>query len=186
MADLGLPVLSTKSSLTDKKLVFLLNTNNFDFSLLSTDCFVVYIGSHGTLDATLSDIVLPGLSFTEKKSSYLNAQGTLQNTFRALFGPGDSREDWKIFGALICSLGNVLPFSNLTELHQFYTKDSLVFQNMRQSSSVLIESKKAPSSFLGNVAFNKGLTNFYLSDIITENSQVMAECSKNRLKVNFN
>jgi NADH dehydrogenase (ubiquinone) Fe-S protein 1 len=175
-----------KSSLFDQKLVFLLNTNNFDFNLLNSDCFVVYIGSHGTSDASNADIVLPGLSFTEKKSSYVNAQGRLQNTFRALFGPGESREDWKIFGALICSLGYTLPFTNLRELQTFYTTKNLIFDDTRQSGMLSISMLEKTPQFIQNVTSNKGLLNFYLSDVITENSRVMAECSKSRLKVNFN
>jgi NADH dehydrogenase (ubiquinone) Fe-S protein 1 len=181
--DLGIKKLSVKS-LKKSGLVFLLNTNGFDFSTIKKDCCVVYIGSHGTVDASNSDIILPGLAFTEKKASFLNMSGELQNTYKALFGPGESREDWKIFGALICSLGYDLPFETTKGLQQFLS-DLSIFDNTRQMGSFkhCFKTTVIQSS---NSLFNKGLDNFYLSNIISENSRVMAECSNNRLKLNYN
>jgi NADH dehydrogenase (ubiquinone) Fe-S protein 1 len=186
--DLGLTQSYTFKDFSETKLLFLLNTHNFDFNLLREDCFVIYLGSHGVSDAVFSDIVLPGLSFSEKKTSYLNAGGLLQNTFRALFGPGDSRNDWEVFAALFCVLGYQLPFSGFDSLHKFYTDSSLIFKNDRQINPGITSSSFFPSEFVlkKNSIFNNGVKNFYSTGIITENSRIMAECSQSRLRTNFN
>ncbi len=181
--DLGLFKKYNKQDLKSKKLIFLLNTSDLNFSDINDDCFVIYIGTHGTNDAAKSDLLLPSLCFSEKRASYLNATGTLQHTSRALFGPGDSRNDWEIFGALYCVLGFNLPFSDVTSLRSFYTNKSSTFLNTRQIC--ISENNFFSRSFLGNILFNKGLSDFYQSNIISKNSRVMLECSKNRDKANY-
>ena len=179
--DLGL-CSATMKGLEGQDVVFLLNTNNFDFSSLDKRSFVVYMGSHGNNDAGLADIILPCVAYTEKKTSYLNVEGRLQSTFKSLYGPGDSREEWKIFGALLCFLGVSLPFNSLKGLHSFY-KDTLIHNF---TTSHLIEySINENQKFSTNALSNSGLQNFYLTNAITETSKVMQECSQNRSKVNF-
>jgi len=179
--DMGLRSVTSKD-LVGQDIVFLLNTNNFDFSSLDENSFVVYIGSHGNTDAGLADIILPCVAYTEKKSSYLNVEGRFQSTFKSLYGPGDSREEWKIFGALLCFLGVSLPFNSLKGLHAFY-KDSLI-SNFTISNSLKFN-KKNSQEFSFNSLSNSGIQNFYLTNVITETSKVMQECSQNRSKVNF-
>ena len=58
--------------------------------------YTVYIGSHGDRGATDADIVLPGACYTEKNGLYMNTEGRLQATNRAVFPPGDARDNWKI------------------------------------------------------------------------------------------
>jgi NADH dehydrogenase (ubiquinone) Fe-S protein 1 len=183
--DLGVKNLD-KDSLVNKKLIFLLGTNqDFDFSILPSDCFVIYIGTHGTLDASLADMILPGLAFTEKRTSYINISGNLQNTYKALFGPGDSRDDWKIFCALLHVLGFNTPFTNLQSLYEFFNVSLYYFNDKRQQSLPFFSKEPLSSNFLENQLFNKGLTNFYLSNTIAKNSRVMAECSISRIKQNY-
>jgi len=180
--DLGLRTLN-EESVRNKKVLFLVNTHNFDLSLINDDCFVVYVGSHGNIDAGMADIILPSLAYTEKKSSYLNVEGRFQSTFKSLAGPGDSREDWKIFGAFLCYLGYELPFDSSKDVHSFYS-DYLI-QNFSINNSVSIDTTTKPFSFIQNSLSNIGIKDFYLTDVISETSRVMQECSQNRSKVNF-
>jgi len=140
------------------------------------------MGSHGNNDAGLADIILPCVAYTEKKTSYLNVEGRLQSTFKSLYGPGDSREEWKIFGALLCFLGVSLPFNSLKGLHSFY-KDTLIHNFT--TSHLIDYSTNENQKFSTNALSNAGLQNFYLTNAITETSKVMQECSQNRSKVNF-
>ena len=181
--DLGLKPLNLNQIVT-KKVVFLVNTHNFDFSSISDDCFIVYIGSHGNIDASFADLILPSVAYTEKRSSYLNIEGRFQSTFKSLAGPGDSREDWKILGAFLCYLGYELPFNSSKDLHSFYS-DYLI-QNFSINNSVNIDTTTEPFSFVQNSVSNIGIKDFYLTDIISETSRVMQECSQSRSKVNFN
>jgi NADH dehydrogenase (ubiquinone) Fe-S protein 1 len=179
---MGLPKY-TPTSFNQTDLLLLLNTNNFDFSLINKDCTVIYIGTHGNADAVESDAILPGVAFSEKKSSFYNVTGKMQKTFRALHGPGSSRDDWKIFGALACFLGHTLPFKDFKTLHGFannslYSDSYTTFFN--------IENALKNVQFLRDTFTNKGLLNFYISDQITGNSKVMNLCSANRQRINYN
>ncbi len=46
----------------------------------------------------------------------VNTEGRVQLTARAVFPPGDAREDWAIIRALSDVLGHRLPFDSLAEL----------------------------------------------------------------------
>ena len=67
--------------------------------------FVVYIGTHGDRGAHRADVILPGAAYTEKTGIYVNTEGRPQFADRAVFPPGDAREDWSILRALSDPLG---------------------------------------------------------------------------------
>ena len=78
--------------------------------------FVVYIGTHGDRGAHRADVILPGAAYTEKTGIYVNTEGRPQFADRAVFPPGDAREDWSILRALSDALGAKLPYDSLTQL----------------------------------------------------------------------
>ena len=78
--------------------------------------FVIYQGSHGDRGAHRADVILPGAAYTEKDAIYVNTEGRPQMTARAVFPPGDAREDWTILRALSGVLGQALPFDTVAEL----------------------------------------------------------------------
>jgi NADH-quinone oxidoreductase subunit G len=55
--------------------------------------------------ARAADFVLPGASYVEKEASYVNGQGRLQGTARAMAPPGDAMDDWQILVNLAVALG---------------------------------------------------------------------------------
>ncbi len=77
---------------------------------------MIYQGSHGDSGARIADIVLPGAAYTEKNGTYVNTEGRVQLGERAIFPPGDAREDWTIIRALSEHLGAKLPFDSLEAL----------------------------------------------------------------------
>ena len=94
------------------KLAFFLGADEVDYSLFK-DSFKVYVGHHGDVGAHHADVVLPGAAYTEKSGTYVNLEGRVQRGERAIFPPGDAREDWAIFRALSDVLGHKLPFDTL-------------------------------------------------------------------------
>ena len=64
------------------------------------------------------NLILPGAAYTEKSGTYVNLEGRVQRGNRAVFPPGDAREDWTILRALSERLGNVLPFDTIEELQR--------------------------------------------------------------------
>ena len=78
--------------------------------------FVIYQGSHGDRGAHRADVILPGAAYTEKSATYVNTEGRAQMTERAVFPPGDAKEDWAIVRALSAEVGQTLPYDTLTAL----------------------------------------------------------------------
>ena len=78
--------------------------------------FVIYQGSHGDKGAHRADVILPGAAYTEKDGTYVNTEGRAQMTARAVFPPGEAREDWTILRALSAVLGKPLPFDTTQQL----------------------------------------------------------------------
>jgi NADH-quinone oxidoreductase subunit G len=99
----------------DIEILYLLGADEFDVSRTG-NAFVIYQGSHGDRGARIADIVLPGAAYTEKNGTYVNIEGRVQLGERAVFPPGDAREDWAIVRALSDHLGVKLPFDNMREL----------------------------------------------------------------------
>ncbi|NUR56536.1 MAG: molybdopterin-dependent oxidoreductase [Acidobacteria bacterium] len=61
--------------------------------------------------ARAADIVLPGASSLEKDAAYVNGQGRVQASSRALPAPGDALEDWQILVNLGLALGVTLDYT---------------------------------------------------------------------------
>jgi NADH-quinone oxidoreductase subunit G len=108
--DGGIKALAVKKP----KLAFFLGADEVDYSLFA-DSFKVYIGHHGDKGAA-ADVILPGAAYAEKSGTYVNLEGRVQRGDRAVFPPGDAREDWSIFRALSEVLGAKLPFDSLDQL----------------------------------------------------------------------
>ncbi|HEY6048699.1 MAG TPA: NADH-quinone oxidoreductase subunit NuoG, partial [Sphingomicrobium sp.] len=62
--------------------------------------YKVYIGHHGDNGARQADLVLPGAAYAEKHGTWVNTEGRVQRAERAVFPPGEAREDWAILRAV--------------------------------------------------------------------------------------
>jgi len=101
--------------------VILLGADEIDTAALK-DAFVIYIGHHGDAGAAAADVILPAAAYTEKDATYVNLEGRPQHATRAVFPPGEAREDWAILRALSGILGQPLPFDNHAELREAMQK----------------------------------------------------------------
>ena len=99
------------------ELLYLLGADELDFTDTGS-AFVIYQGHHGDRGAARADVVLPGCAYTEKDATYVNTEGRVQLGRRAVFPPGEAREDWAIVRALSGALGRPLPFDSLHALRQ--------------------------------------------------------------------
>jgi len=80
------------------------------------DSLKVYVGHHGDRGAHMADIILPAASYAEKDGTYVNTEGRVQFAEKAVFAPGDAREDWTILRALADALGVNVGFDSFGEL----------------------------------------------------------------------
>ena len=107
--------------------IYLLNEDRFKHSD-APDAFVVYQGIHASEAAKEADVVLPALAFTEKKATYVNAEGRAQSTSVVLPPIGSSREDWKILRALSEYLETApLPYNDLEDIRDCLAGKSVIF-----------------------------------------------------------
>jgi NADH-quinone oxidoreductase subunit G len=142
--------------------------------------FVVYVGTHGDRGAHRADVILPGAVYTEKTGIYVNTEGRPQFAERAVFPPGDAREDWSILRALSDPLGAKLPFDSLTQLRAALAVayPSLVrFDAVAPADAAVFRSIAALGGAFEKTAFVPAVPDFYFTNPIARASRVMAECS---------
>ena len=158
------------------EVLYLLGADELDLSNTGS-AFVIYQGHHGDRGASRADVVLPGAAYTEKDGTYVNTEGRAQLGRRAVFPPGEAREDWAIIRALSGALGKPLPFNSLPELRRA----------MRAAHPTLgaidVVNKAAWGGFgaVGPIAaapFAYPIADFYKTDSISRASPTMAECSE--------
>ena len=94
---------------------FFLGADEVDFTAFA-DTLKVYVGHHGDKGAAAADVILPAAAWTEKPGTYVNTEGRVQRGERAVFAPGDAREDWSIFRALAAVLGVSVGFASFDAL----------------------------------------------------------------------
>jgi NADH-quinone oxidoreductase subunit G len=159
----------------DIEVLYLLGADEIDTGDLGR-AFVVYQGHHGDRGAARADVILPGAAYTEKDGAYVNTEGRMQFGRRAVFPPGDAREDWKIVRALSAAIGRPLPFNTLGELRR----------QMREAYPILAETDQVTAAAWGEFGeagpvdaapFVYPIADFYRTDPISRASATMAECS---------
>ena len=142
--------------------------------------FVVYIGTHGDRGARRADVILPGAAYTEKTGIYVNTEGRPQFAERAVFPPGDAREDWSILRALSDPIGARLPFDSLIQLRSALAAayPFLVrFDAVAPADAGVFGQLGALLGVLDKAPFVPAVADFYLTNPIARASRVMAECS---------
>ena len=161
-------------------LLFLLGADELDLSRLGRT-IVVYLGTHGDNGAHRADIILPAAAYTEKSATYVNTEGRVQMTARAVFPPGEAKEDWAIIRALSGVLGQALPFNSLAQLRaSLYAQ----YPHLAQVDAIQpgergdVRRLAKATSRPGKVPLASPVTEFYLSNPIARASAVMGECAQ--------
>ena len=66
--------------------------------------------------AKAADVVLPGASWIEKDATYVNMDGRLQASSRAMASPGEAQDDWKILSDVGLALGAAVSYPSSAEI----------------------------------------------------------------------
>ncbi len=154
-------------------LIFNLGADEID---IAPGALVVYIGTHGDKGAHRADVILPGAAYTEKTGIYVNTEGRPQFAERAVFPPGEAREDWAILRALSERLGVKLSYDSLVGLRAALAKaypHLVKYDFVTPGAFTEIAASGQPT----NEAFVSPVHDFYLTNPIARASLVMAECS---------
>ncbi|KAM3965676.1 NADH dehydrogenase (ubiquinone) 75 kDa subunit [Aphomia sociella] len=167
------------------RLVYLLGSDSGLVSrdALPKDAFVIYQGHHGDVGARVADVVLAGAAYTEKRATYVNAEGRAQQTLPAVAPPGRARDDWKIIRALSEVVGESLPYNNLDEVRDRLSQISpaLVSYGEVQDNNYFAQARALGQTLQKPVSGKldvqlKHLEDFFMTDAISRASPTMAKC----------
>ncbi|MEC7952041.1 MAG: NADH-quinone oxidoreductase subunit NuoG [Pseudomonadota bacterium] len=157
------------------KVVISLGADEMDFEPFA-DALKVYVGHHGDKGAHAADIILPGASYAEKDGTYVNTEGRVQFAEKAVFAPGDAREDWTILRALADALGVSVGFDSFAELQAAMIAEvpALGEEGLADFGAMPKASAKARAE--GTISAYP-IKDFYLTNAIARASAVMQQCS---------
>ncbi len=163
----------------DLDVVVLAGADEIDMTKLSK-AFVIYIGSHGDAGAARADVILPGAAYTEKSATYVNTEGRPQMAARAVFPPGEAREDWAIIVALAAEAGVQLGFASLDTLRaaMYQIAPHLAqLDHLVRADAAALEELQRGAAKATSAAFTSPVKDFYFTNPIARASRIMAECS---------
>jgi len=155
------------------KVLLSLGADEVDYTKFAGS-MIVYIGHHGDKGAHAADVILPGSAYTEKAGTYVNTEGRVQMADKAVFAPGDAREDWTILRAMADAFGVSVGFDSFDEL-----RAAMISQVPALGSEGLADyGHDLPvggGSASGVIAYP--VKDFYMTNPIARASAVMQRCS---------
>jgi NADH-quinone oxidoreductase subunit G len=155
------------------KILISLGADEVDYAKFS-DSIIVYIGHHGDKGAHAADVILPAAAFSEKPGTYVNTEGRVQFAEKAVFAPGDAREDWTILRAMADALGVSVGFDSFAELRGAMAAEvpSLGQEGLANYGAL----PKGKAGAKGTVEAYP-IKDFYLTNPIARASGTMQRCS---------
>jgi len=155
------------------KVVLSLGADEVDYAKFAGS-MIVYIGHHGDNGAHAADVILPSAAYTEKAGTYVNTEGRVQFADKAVFAPGDAREDWTILRALADAFGVSVGFDSFEELRAAMISQvpALGIEGLADYGSDL---PSGGGSTSGAIAYP--IQDFYMTNPIARASAVMQRCS---------
>jgi len=156
------------------KLVISLGADEVDWSKFAGS-MIVYIGHHGDKAAHCADVILPGAAFSEKDGTYVNTEGRVQYGEKAVFAPGDAREDWTILRALADAFGVNLGFDNFAQLRgaMIAAVPALGVEGLAEYGAV----PPAPAGPRASGVIGYAVKDRYLTNAISRASPTLQRCS---------
>jgi NADH-quinone oxidoreductase subunit G len=156
------------------KMLISLGADEVDYTRFANS-MVVYIGHHGDKGAHAADVILPTAAFSEKPGTYVNTEGRVQLADKAVFAPGDAREDWTVLRAMADALGVSVGFDSFDELRSAMAK--AVPALGREGLAAYGALPKAAKGAKAEGQITHAIKDFYLTNPIARASATMQRCS---------
>ncbi len=155
------------------KMLIALGADEVDFAKFAGS-MIVYIGHHGDKGAHAADVILPAAAFSEKPGTYVNTEGRVQWADKAVFAPGDAREDWTILRAMADALGVSVGFDSFEGLRAAMAKavPALGVEGLVDYGAL----PKGKAGAKGSIEAYP-IKDFYLTNPIARASVTMQRCS---------
>lgn len=183
--DVGFVPGPTAAPLEQLKLVYLMSADDIPANKIANDAFVIYQGHNGGAGAELADLILPGTAYTEKVATFVNTEGRVQRTARAVDPPGDAREDWTIVVALSHVIGKPLGYESLGALRERMvhicpslanTEGFTIDRSSTEMAQAALDFSSPTAGSPSSAPLASSMTNFYMSDPVSKASATMAKC----------
>ncbi len=158
------------------KAVFLHGADERDAATFGS-AFKIYIGHHGDRGAHGADVILPAASFAEKSGTYVNMEGRVQRSNRAVFPPGEAREDWAILRALSDVLDQTLPYDDMEALRARIASEWPWLGQVGLASATWDSFGIDSDGKIGDAPAAYPIDNFYLTNPVARASEVMQDCA---------
>lgn len=174
---------NTKLNSKNSKIFYLYNTNLKNKLIEKKNNFIIYQGHHFTEDAQKSNLILPGLTFLEKKGTYLNIEGLIQKNEQVLNLNTEQRKDLIIYK-------NIYKFI----INKNQSKKKKSFLKMKELLPYLLKKRiKIINNFVYNKKYlkininflNSLIKNLYYTNILEQYSKILINSNKiikNKLK----
>lgn len=159
--------------------LWLLGADEIDAAKIPANTFVIYQGHHGDRGAARADVILPGSTYLEKPGLYVNLEGRVQEAARAIFPPGEAREDWAIIRAFSDVVGKALPFNDLKGVRESLVKACPVFGEigtLRRLASLDTTPPAGDPDAVSSEPLAEPFENYYQTDPLSRASPTMARC----------
>jgi len=183
--DVGFVPGPTAAPVEKLKLVYLMAADDVPAGKVAEDAFVIYQGHHGDAGAQMADLILPGAAYTEKTATYVNTEGRVQRTARAVDPPGSAREDWSIIVALSKVMAKPLPYDSLPGLRsrmaeiapQLAVADgNHVEPSSPELTAAALDFVEPSATKPSTDPIVSSVKNFYMTDSVSNASATMAKC----------
>ncbi|MGY4800453.1 NADH-quinone oxidoreductase subunit NuoG [Teichococcus aerofrigidensis] len=161
--------------------LWLLGADGFEPGLIPAGTFVIYQGHHGDRAASRADVILPGAAYPEKDGTYVNTEGRVQRGYKAIFPPGEAKEDWRIIRAAGAALEVPMAFDTLEALRARMVEANPVFGLVEGRVEGGCGDTAGPAAgevALAGEGFTLPITNYWQADTISRASDTMAECAR--------
>ena len=157
------------------KVLISLGADEVDYTKFANSV-IVYIGHHGDKGAHAADVILPAAAFSEKAGTYVNTEGRVQFADKAVFAPGDAREDWTILRAMADALKVSVGFDSFEELRSAMWAEvpALGVEGVADYGALAKPAKGIKAD--GEIAAYP-IKDFYLTNPIARASATMQRCS---------
>ncbi len=173
-----------KFNTNNSKVLYLFNTNLKKELKKNNENFYIYQGHHFTEDAQNSNLILPGLTFLEKKGTYINLEGIIQKNDQILNLNTEQRKDFTIFKYLYKFLLNKNQSKKKETLFLIF-KEVLPYLTKKKLKIINNISENKKFSNLNVNFLNSLIQNFYYTNILEQYSKIFIN-SKKIIKKNNN
>ena len=165
------------------KVLYLMSADEINFDKIPKKTFVIYHGHHGDKAVKRADLIVPMSCFTEKEGIYVNLEGRPQISNQVKLPVEGVNHSWEFFNKL-SKLFNLEVFSSLNDLREkmFLNNEHLSFINQIKSSK--INKSKLSKPKFSNQEIKSNISNFYMTDSVSRNSEIMSKCSMAFMKEN--